>query len=199
MFSLLQDYNERQEIIDSLILHWFSSDQRKLEELLEIHKSLNGLEDFNVNQDINKIDNNLTEPKFYLRKALVRNSFFRKFVVHVYDYQCAFCRMRVTRLSNQNLVDGAHIKPLSIFYDNTINNGISLCKNHHWAFDKGWFCINSKYRIIVSKDLQEESPNSKLMKDYQGEVILLPSSEKFLPSIESLNGIRKMFSSYRQK
>ncbi|WP_396336459.1 HNH endonuclease [Fischerella sp. JS2] len=30
------------------------------------------------------------------------------------------------------------------FYDNIIINGISFCKNHHWAFDRSWFTVNKQ-------------------------------------------------------
>lgn len=72
--------------------------------------------------------------------------------------------MKVTMSIKQNIVDGAHIKPFAKFSDNRIDNGISLCKNHHWAFDKGLFTIYDNYKIIVSNNFQEESPNSKPMK-----------------------------------
>jgi putative restriction endonuclease len=100
--------------------------------------------------------------------------------------RCAFCRLKVMRNITQNIVDGSHIKPFSKFYDNQINNGISLCKNHHWAFDQGWFAIDDNYRIIVANDLEEESPNAKPMKDFHSQTILLPTAEQYLPRLESL-------------
>ena len=59
----------------------------------------------------------------YLKKSLFREAFFRKSVVHLYDYRCAFCRLKVTRSLSQSIVDGAHIKPFSEFYDNRVDNG----------------------------------------------------------------------------
>jgi putative restriction endonuclease len=58
------------------------------------------------------------------------------------------------RMPNQNLLDGAHIKPFSMFFDSKIDNGMALCKNHHWAFDLGWFSVDENYKIIVAKDLE---------------------------------------------
>ncbi len=101
------------------------------------------------------------QPKVYLRKSLFREAIFRKSVVHLYDYRCAFCRLKVTRSLSQSIVDGAHIKPFSEFYDNRPDNGISLCKNHHWAFDRGWFAVDDRYQIIVASDLQEDSPHPR--------------------------------------
>ncbi|HEY9299197.1 MAG TPA: HNH endonuclease, partial [Phormidium sp.] len=97
---------------------------------------------------------------------------------------------------NQNIVDGAHIEPFAISFNNEITNGISLCKNHHWAFDKGWFSLTDNYKIIVTTDLQEESPHTRKMKEFQGEDILLPDAkkydpDKYYPSHNSLRWHRK--------
>ena len=88
-------------------------------------------------------------------------------------------------------MDGAHIKPFSQFYDSRINNGISLCKNHHWGFDRGWFAVNEQYKIIVSKDLEEESVYAKPMKEFHGEELLLPNSEQYFPAVEALQWHRQ--------
>ncbi|MFE1746938.1 HNH endonuclease [Coleofasciculus sp. H7-2] len=184
LFNLLQDQLSRQELIDILVASWFSDNRKRIEEILKINQ------DF---QDTNKLEFEATEyePKFIFRKSVVRNAFFRKAVVHIYDYRCAFCKLKVTRTISQTIVDGAHIKPFAQFYNSRADNGISLCKNHHWAFDYGWFGIDDDFKILVASDLQEESPNAKPIKDFQGELILLPSSEQYFPSIEALQWHRR--------
>ncbi|MEC4894897.1 MAG: HNH endonuclease [Oscillatoria sp. PMC 1051.18] len=186
LFELLQEESARKELIDTLISVWFSSSQKKVEDILQINQ---GLEDYTRKQylEINKGELIDKKQKVYLEKSLVRNAFFRKAIVHIYEYKCAFCRLKVTRKIKQNIVDGAHIKTFAKFYDSSINNGIAFCKNHHWAFDIGWFGIDESYQIIVSEDLEEESPNAKLMKDFHGETILLPNLEIYYPSPEALN------------
>ncbi|MEZ2276159.1 MAG: HNH endonuclease [Microcoleus sp.] len=186
LFNILAEPNSRAELIDTLVAVWFSSNRKAIEEILEVNQNFINVaeEETEILEEADDLDR---EPRFYLRKSAVRNAFFRKAVVHIYDYKCAFCRLKVRRTLNQNIVDGSHIKPFSQFYDNQINNGISLCKNHHWAFDQGWFAIDDDYRIIVASDLEEESPNAKPMKDFQSETILLPTSERYLPRLESLH------------
>jgi putative restriction endonuclease len=190
LFNILQEPNYRAELIDTLVATWFSSNKRAIEDILQVNQDFidlakNGLP---IPETANNFDR---EPKFYLRKFAVRNAFFRKAVVHIYDYRCAFCRLKVMRTLTQNIVDGSHIKPFAQFYDNQVDNGISLCKNHHWAFDRGWFAIDDDYRIIVTNDLEEQSPNAKPMKDFQRERILLPASEKYLPRLDSLQWHRQ--------
>ncbi|MEH2393728.1 MAG: HNH endonuclease [Nostoc sp.] len=89
------------------------------------------------------------------------------------------------------MVDGAYIKPLSQFYDSRIHNGIALCKNHHWAFDRGWFTVDEQYKIIVSNDLEEASPYTKSMKDFHGETTLIPNTEQLFPELEALQWHRE--------
>lgn len=190
LFNLLQDRNSRKELIDILISAWFSSNTKQIEEVLTINQSLQN----STWDELDSVESGDTDrqPKVYLKKSLLREAFFRKSVVHLYDYRCAFCRLKVTRSLSQTIVDGAHIKPFSQFYDNGVDNGLSLCKNHHWAFDRGWFAIDDRYQIIVATDLQEESPpHSISMKDFHGEIILLPRLEKHYPRIDAIQWHRK--------
>ncbi|MEQ8999963.1 MAG: HNH endonuclease [Coleofasciculus sp. B1-GNL1-01] len=192
LFELIQDQNHRQELVDALVAAWFSSQGKALEEILKINQAFqdSSQEEEEVEQSSSSTQSE-KQPRFYLRKSLFRDAIFRKTVVHIYDYKCAFCRLKITRTFTQNIVDGAHIKPFSEFYDSQIDNGLSLCKNHHWAFDHGWFCLDDNYKIIIASDLQEESPHSRPMKDFHGETILLPSSEEYFPRLEALQWHRQ--------
>lgn len=185
LFNYLRDPVSRNELIDVLISVWFSSNKKKIEEVLQVNQNFQDSTQEDV-ENLSAIENFDNQPKIVLRKSVVRNAFFRKAVIHIYDYKCAFCRLKVMRTLTQSIVDGAHIKPFSPFYDSRINNGISLCKNHHWAFDQGWFGIDDKYKIIVAGDLEEISPNAKPMHEFRGETILLPNSEQHYPRLDAL-------------
>jgi putative restriction endonuclease len=190
LFNLLHDSQGRKELIDILMSAWFSSSKKQLEDVLTINQSLQD----SSWAELDNIESGPPErePKFYLRKSLFREAIFRKTVVHLYDYRCAFCQLKVTRSLSQSIVDGAHIKPFAKFFDNSEDNGISLCKNHHWAFDRGWFTLDDRYQIIVASDLQEESPYPRLsMKEFHGELILLPNSEQHYPRLEAIQWHRK--------
>jgi putative restriction endonuclease len=189
LFNLLQDSNARKELIDVLISVWFSSTNKQIEDILKINQSFQD----STLDELDSIESGNTDgqPKVYFKKSLVREAVFRKSIVQLYDYRCAFCRLKVTRSLSQSIVDGAHIKPFSEFYDNRPDNGLSLCKNHHWAFDRGWFAVDDRYQIIVASDLQEDSPHARLMKEFHGELIFLPSSEKDYPRKDALQWHRK--------
>ncbi len=179
LFALLQDGFSRQVLVDSLVSTWFADSRSNLGNLLDIDLEFDLVEE----PELQNLD---SEVKITLRKSIVRNSFFRKLVVREYDYRCAFCKLRIIRDPNQNIVDGAHIKPFSEFLDSKIDNGLSLCKNHHWAFDLGWFSVDENYRIIVAQGLDDESPYTRVMKDFDREPIALPSNERYFPRLESL-------------
>ena len=196
LFYLIQDEDSRRELVDALVIRWFSASENSLENLLKANQSFQ----VSIQKEIKKLSQGERSgkgQKFYFRKAAARDSVFGKAVVGLYDYKCAFCGLKVNNSLSQNIVDGAHIEPFAISFNNEITNGVSLCKNHHWAFDKGWFSISDDYKIIVSNDLQEEAPNAKRkMQDFNGETIPLPDAkkyapDKYYPSHESLQWHRK--------
>jgi putative restriction endonuclease len=195
LFNLIKDEESREKLVDTLVTRWFSSSEDRIESLLKANQSFHN----SIQKEIKKLSKpgrSEKKPKFYFRKAAAREAIFGKAVVGIYDYKCAFCRLKVSNSLNQNIVDGAHIEPFVISFNNQINNGISLCKNHHWAFDKGWFSITNNYKIIVANDLQEESPHTREMQEFNGEDILLPDSRKYdpdqyYPSDNSLEWHRK--------
>ncbi|MEH2296760.1 HNH endonuclease [Nostoc sp.] len=189
LFNLIQDEISRQILIDALVSAWLPSEDNTIENFLTINQNF---QDVPLKIDKTIESSNLdTNPRWSLRKAVIRNAFFRKAIVSIYDYKCAFCGIKVTKSVSQNIVDGAHIKPFSQFYDSRIHNGIALCKNHHWAFDRGWFAVDEQYKIIVSNDLEEASPHAKPMKDFHGETILLPNIEQHFPELEALQWHRQ--------
>jgi len=201
LFDLIQDEDSRQELVDKLLSKWFSLSEDRISDLLKTNQAFQD----SIQKEIENLDKyerrkKGKKPKFYLRKSAARNPVFGRAVAGIYDYRCAFCRLKVNNSLHpmiENIVEGAHIKPFAIFFNNEINNGISLCRNHHWAFDKGWFSIDDNYKIIVSRSLQEDSPNAKKkMQDFQGEPILLPdskkyASEKYYPNPEALQWHRE--------
>ncbi len=184
LFVFIQDPKSRKELIDTLIGVYFSSSQKELEEILQINQSFEEA----ANKELEEREK---KRKFYMRNSLLRDAFFRKAVIQAYDYRCSLCQLKVTKSLSQNIVEGAHIKPFAQFYDNNIDNGISLCKNHHWAFDRGIFSIDDNYQVLISDNFSEESPNSKPIRDFQGETILLPNSQTYFPSLEAIQWHRQ--------
>jgi len=183
LFSLLKNPSSRNELTLVLIDSWFSDKTQQLERSLSIDAFANISDELLIEggrvyqqQEVEKTDE---------QTAIVRDGAFRRIVTSVYGYRCAFCGLKIFN-NLENIVDGAHIKPFSQFYDDRIDNGLSLCKNHHWAFDRFWFTINDDYTILVSDDLREDSPRATPMKAFHGRQILLPSQNKYFPRPDAI-------------
>lgn len=91
---------------------------------------------------------------------------FRKLVRKAYNFTCIICGLRFprTRFNAIPGVDAAHILPWSEYDLDNVNNGLCLCRHHHWAFDEGlleigWNEPNYEVRIPehIKLDLVQDS------------------------------------------
>ncbi len=193
LWEILQEAEDRSYLVDLLMDTFFSEQVNN-----QVDETINTFD-----QEAQKQSQEIREPKDTdkkegIKKYVVRDSLFRRSIIHIYNYQCAVCRLNINLKSinsrrQKNIVDAAHIKPFSLEYNNQLNNGISLCKNHHWAFDNGCFGINeTNYSIIVSNNFLEEyntsieSLNVIPMKNYHGQKIFLPNYKKYYPSTDAV-------------
>ncbi|MCT7957188.1 HNH endonuclease [Laspinema palackyanum] len=182
LFHLLRHPVTRAHLAQVLINKWFPEKISQIENLLQ----LDAFEE--MTRRFRESGGEIYQPEDLEdeQKTIVRDGAFRKVVVQVYQHRCAFCGLQILNSLGQNIVDGAHIKPFSRFYDDRLDNGLSLCKNHHWAFDRGWFSLEDDYRIVVADDLREESPHSRPMREFEGERIWLPAQTKYRPRPEAI-------------
>ena len=135
----------------------------------------------------------ISEPEAEARRAYLTASVryrmhqrgFREKVLHAYREQCAFCRLR-----HLELLDAAHIIPdTEPGGEPTVNNGISLCKLHHAAFDRLLLGVRPDYVIEVRKDILEEEDGPMLLHGIQGlhlSGIFLPRTVEQRPNPELL-------------
>ncbi|MEA5595757.1 HNH endonuclease [Rivularia sp. UHCC 0363] len=186
LWLLLQNESHRAVLTHTLISSWFNNNQ-DIESLLQVNAFAE------VEEQLRSQGGKIYQPEELKdeQKVIVRDGAFRKIIVSTYNYSCAFCGLQILDTKSQNIVDGSHIKPFFKFYDDRINNGLSLCKNHHWAFDRGWFAIDDDYRIIVAEDIREVSPNGKPMREMGGDRINLPVQEQYYPSLDALRWHRE--------
>jgi putative restriction endonuclease len=189
LFEILQNSDTRSYLTHVLINTWFADNTQQIEQLIQIN-AFQELQEKLQSQG-GKVYN--PEELKDEQTSIMRDATFRKIVVSTYDYRCVLCGLRIISSLNENTVDGAHIKPFSQFYDDRINNGLSLCKNHHWAFDRFWFTLNDDYTIIVADDLLEESPNSTSIKAFHEQSILLPAHSQYYPRQDALQWHREAF------
>jgi putative restriction endonuclease len=118
-------------------------------------------------------------------KVRLHQRAFRERVLDAYRSQCAFCRLR-----HRELLDAAHIIPDNLPESRpTIDNGISLCKLHHAAYDSFILGVTPDYVIHVREDILEEEDGPVLqhgLKGLHNTRIILPSSKRHYPSREAL-------------
>jgi putative restriction endonuclease len=185
LFELLLDASSRLQLASILLQTWFPNQSVDL-------RTLYAVDEFRTVQAKLREKGGVVYNSEEVRdeeKIFVRNAAFRKIVISLYQQRCTLCGLRIIDRDGQNIVDGAHIKPFSEFRDDRFDNGLALCKNHHWAFDRGWFSISDDYRVLIPRDrFTEESPlDTRPMQDFDQEPIFLPSQESCYPRQEALD------------
>ncbi len=119
-------------------------------------------------------------------KVRLQQRSFREKVLDAYKSQCSFCRLK-----HRELLDAAHIIPDNVPEGtSTINNGISLCKLHHSAYDSFILGVTPDYIIQVRQDILEEEDGPVLQHGLKGlhkVKLSLPSSRSQWPSREALD------------
>ncbi|GAB1456901.1 hypothetical protein MASR2M48_22090 [Spirochaetota bacterium] len=118
---------------------------------------------------------------------------FRELVVSAYDQRCAICR-----LNHPELLDAAHI--IADSDDRgfpVVQNGLSLCKIHHAAYDQNILGVDSDYRVHVREDilLEKDGPMLKHgIQELNGSSLILPRRVSDKPDQDRLS---KRFEEFR--
>jgi putative restriction endonuclease len=118
-------------------------------------------------------------------KTRYHQPIFRARVIHAYEERCAVCRLPFTEL-----LDAAHIKPDSQGGSASINNGLSLCKIHHGAYDSNIIGISPDYKIHVKESVLATFDGPTLqhsIKEMNGEKLRqIPTEKKSHPDRDLL-------------
>ncbi len=130
------------------------------------------------------------QSKFRVRKVretqddsgyFVRHALFPRVIKSLYNERCAVCGLAARSSAGALIVDAVHIMPFYLFHNDDPRNGLALCKNHHWAFDAGWFAISEGYKVVASRHLENDSGFLTV-----GTPLYLPSSPKLAPALDAL-------------
>lgn len=105
---------------------------------------------------------------------------FRDFIMVGYDNLCAVTGTAIRYESYMNL-EAAHIKPKSHGGLYLPNNGMALCRDLHWAFDKGFFTLDDDLRVVVHPKIESGYLNS-----FNGKQIRIPDDPFFVPDLENV-------------
>lgn len=105
---------------------------------------------------------------------------FRDFIMVGYDNLCAITGTVIKYESYMNL-EAAHIKPKSHGGLFLPNNGLALCRDLHWAFDKGFFTLDDDLKVVVHPKITSEYLNS-----FNGKKIRVPNNQFFVPNLDNV-------------
>ena len=105
---------------------------------------------------------------------------FRDFVMVGYNNLCAITGT-VIRYENYMNLEAAHIKPRSHGGLYLPNNGMALCRDMHWAFDKGFFTLDDDLKVVVHPKI-----NSDFLHQYNGKKIRVPANPFFVPDLSNV-------------
>jgi putative restriction endonuclease len=110
-----------------------------------------------------------------------RSGAFRKKILEIYRHQCAACGLQM--FEPVSLVDAAHLVPFSEGANDHPTNGLSLCKNHHWAMDQQLIAPTHEATWAVSPVLIPKRSNGEAkLASLAGESLLAPNDEAYMPS-----------------
>ena len=107
---------------------------------------------------------------------LFNSSNFREFVLLGYGYKCAITKKAIVWKGFNNL-EAAHIKPKAQAGTFLPCNGIALCRDMHWAFDKGFLTVSDDFKVIIHEEVRHT-----FLGDFQGEEITIPVDAYFRPA-----------------
>jgi putative restriction endonuclease len=115
-----------------------------------------------------------------------RDARFRiEVVIVAYQHTCALTGYRMTTLGRdkmESIVDAAHIHEFRDSRNNDPRNGLALCKNAHWQFDRGLWSITDDFRVIVNREkFMEEGVAGQTLSDFENHRLFLPSDPKYWP------------------
>ncbi|MEW1737321.1 HNH endonuclease [Nocardia beijingensis] len=111
---------------------------------------------------------------------------FRGRVLLAYDNRCAMCKVR-----HAQLLDAAHIIEDGKEHGTAdVDNGLSLCKIHHAAYDSNLIGISPAYEIHVGAQLMRDPDKGPMLRyglqAMDGQSLALPQRRKDWPSAERL-------------
>ena len=116
---------------------------------------------------------------------LFENSSFRKLVLFFYGKKCAISDNNLIYKQWVNL-EAAHIKWHAEGGLSHPSNGIPLCRDLHWAFDRGMFTLeldsNNEYKIKVHPSMME----CDYLACFNDKSMRKPHDSRYLPKAEYL-------------
>ncbi len=105
--------------------------------------------DSNIIQESLPVGNKKTTRSEVTTLRIVRDTELARKVKQKYNYECQFCGI-IIEVNGVRYAEAAHIRPLGNPHngEDTPENIICLCPNHHVMFDKGIIAIDKNLNVI---------------------------------------------------
>ena len=187
---LLADARDRETIRQTLIRTYFPEFKEQIEGLIAEAQQIGAYRESLIDE---------VELPFSTRKpresshadTKIRSAGFRQAIMRLYNYTCAACGLRIVTMDGESATDAAHIIPFRVSKNDDVRNGISFCKLHHWAFDRGLFSLSETYQITVSGLMSDKRPTEWKLTELQDKPILLPGRPQLYPAQDAMAWHRK--------
>ena len=185
LFVLLTDADNREIIRQTLIYVYLIEFKGRIEGLIVEEKQITDYEQ----SLISEVEDPFSPQKPTTpipEESPIRSAGFRQAIMGLYDYTCAVCRLCIITMDGESATDAAHIIPFRISKNDDVRNGISLCKLHHWAFDRGLISLSETHQVFVSPLVVEQGPMEWRLTKLRGNSIMLPEHDQLYPAQEAL-------------
>lgn len=110
--------------------------------------------------------------------GLIKSNNFRDMVLFAYNNKCAITQESILYKGLSNL-EAAHIMPQAHNGPDSLGNGLALCRDLHWAFDKGLFTIILDDGMYKVKIHDKAINDNKILKSIDGKEIFVPEDSRF--------------------
>lgn len=198
LYDLLKIPENQEKISQTIIDTYFPDSKHKFQNLAKEEEQIGEWRQLLLEQVSEQPFSYETEEKANSEEHPVRNAAFRREIMRIYDYTCAICRLRIVTLDGESATDAAHIIPFNVSpHRDDVRNGISLCKLHHWAFDKGLISLSKTYKVIVSPLLSDSNPTEWMLTSQKDNSILLP--EHNYSKFDILNPAKEALAWHREQ
>ncbi len=184
LFILLIQPLERDILRKTLIDKYFLGLTNEIQSVISEEQQISGFSKELLDYVQHDFSTELEEPIESEKK--IREPGFRRTIMKIYDYTCAVCKLQILTLNGESVTEAAHIIPFNKSNNDDVRNGISLCKLHHWAFDRYLISVDESYNVIVSELMTERGPTEWMLKTLYGKAILLPEQQELFPAQSAL-------------
>jgi len=139
-----------------------------------------------IRPDLSPATADEAEQRFYTRltRQRLQQATFRAAVMRAYRQSCSVCQLK-----HVELLDAAHIVSFAENGPSTVNNGLSLCKIHHAAYDHNILGVRPDGVLQLRHDLLEEIDGPMLrhgLQEAHGQQLILPTRPVDHPSHDLL-------------